>query len=590
MKPLSLRHITALAAASLLASSQFAGTAKQTRRADPDKEKADYLYLEAQRHYAADSLDAYFELMSEANRLNPSDLYIANEVGFFNIAIDHNDSANVAENISHMMRYIESNPKDQTAASRFIRVASATGRSGDALHVLRLIYENAGNPALFGGNYASALSYTNNPDSIRKAITVMENVESIQGADINTTIAKMNMYLNLDDTASVFTSGRKLLEASPDRIENITFMGDVNMQLNRPDSALVYYNRAVEKDPSSGLAYYSRAQYYKQIGDSAAYDREVFTAMKHPDLDLEPKIEILRSYVSELYSDSTQSGRIRELFNSLVDQYPHEEELRNLYGSYLWIVQDLDDAAEQFSYMLDLNPDNKQSWIALSQIYYTLDDYDNATSTAKAALKYFPDDYDFYALLTTLSMLNGDYDKSMEYIDKSLSLTDSTDTEQLASIYGARADIEYRQGDFDKMTADYRKAIELNPEGSVYYNNLAYYMACEDRDLDKALEYITTALSIEKANTGENSATTLDTYAWILFMRKDYPQALEAIEQVLELGTIEKDADVFKHAGDIYFMNGNPDDALLYWKKALDLEPDDELLQRKVKNKTFFFK
>ena len=73
-------------------------------------------------------------------------------------------------------------------------------------------------------------------------------------------------------------------------------------------------------------------------------------------------------------------------------------------------------------------------------------------------------------------------------------------------------------------------------------------------------------------------------------MRKDYPQALEAIEQVLELGTIEKDADVFKHAGDIYFMNGNPDDALLYWKKALDLEPDDELLQRKVKNKTFFFK
>ena len=37
-------------------------------------------------------------------------------------------------------------------------------------------------------------------------------------------------------------------------------------------------------------------------------------------------------------------------------------------------------------------------------------------------------------------------------------------------------------------------------------------------------------------------------------------------------------------------MNGEPDEALEFWKQALEENPDNELLRRKVKNKTFFFK
>ena len=36
-------------------------------------------------------------------------------------------------------------------------------------------------------------------------------------------------------------------------------------------------------------------------------------------------------------------------------------------------------------------------------------------------------------------------------------------------------------------------------------------------------------------------------------------------------------------------MNHEPEQALEYWEKALDLEPDREVLKKKVKNKTFFY-
>ncbi len=36
-------------------------------------------------------------------------------------------------------------------------------------------------------------------------------------------------------------------------------------------------------------------------------------------------------------------------------------------------------------------------------------------------------------------------------------------------------------------------------------------------------------------------------------------------------------------------MNGEPQKALEFWEKALALDPDNELLQRKVKHKTYFY-
>ncbi|MDE7375980.1 MAG: tetratricopeptide repeat protein, partial [Muribaculaceae bacterium] len=52
---------------------------------------------------------------------------------------------------------------------------------------------------------------------------------------------------------------------------------------------------------------------------------------------------------------------------------------------------------------------------------------------------------------------------------------------------------------------------------------------------------------------------------------------------------LEPSADVLEHAGDIYFMDGAPDKALEFWKRALALDPDNDCLARKVKHKTYFY-
>lgn len=112
-------------------------------------------------------------------------------------------------------------------------------------------------------------------------------------------------------------------------------------------------------------------------------------------------------------------------------------------------------------------------------------------------------------------------------------------------------------------------------------------MALAGSDLVRAELYASIATAADPAN-----ATFLDTYAWVLFKKKDFVKAREVIDQAL--GTATEDtpefsADIYDHAGDIYFMSGDHREALDFWKKALKLDPDNKLLKKKVEHKTIFF-
>ncbi|GAO31297.1 hypothetical protein [Geofilum rubicundum] len=64
-------------------------------------------------------------------------------------------------------------------------------------------------------------------------------------------------------------------------------------------------------------------------------------------------------------------------------------------------------------------------------------------------------------------------------------------------------------------------------------NNYAYYLSEMEIQLDKAEEMISNVIQLEPSN-----ATYLDTYAWVLFKRGKYMEALFIIEQAMENGGI----------------------------------------------------
>ena len=72
----------------------------------------------------------------------------------------------------------------------------------------------------------------------------------------------------------------------------------------------------------------------------------------------------------------------------------------------------------------------------------------------------------------------------------------------------------------------------------------------------------------------------MDTYARVLFKRKDYAKAREIVDRTLSL-TDERSEEILEHAGDIYFMDGDPDGALRFGKKPSNSPLTTSSLQRK---------
>lgn len=551
---------------------------------DTDKNKADYIFLESQRLKQQNKHDAYYELVKRAYELNPDDKYLGMEVGVNRMMLSDGDSTELEQGLSMLADYAYANPQDLYNSAKYASLADNLGHRKEALAMWDTLYRlNAERPEV-GLKYADMLTATIDSANLDKALEIYNIIERSEGVMPLITGRKMQIHSIRRDTTAILREAKALLEASPHSSEYNSMVGMTMMQLGRKDSALVYFDRAVELDPSSGAAYYHRVNYYKSVGDSVGYDREVFQAMRQADLDLEPKLEILRQYVGELYRDTAQTKRITDLFGSLIDLYPHEAIVRKMYAEYLMLTDKPTEASEQMGYAVDSDPSNETSWLQYASLQLQIGNWQKGVEASQRGLHYFPGNTRLIAMQAIGYNQLAQYQDAIALLDSAIAEADSADVELMSELYTTMGDSYYAWEKNDSAFAAYTKALQLNPDNLGALNNCAYYLACEDRELDKAEAMIKRVVA-EKPEDG----TSLDTYAWVLFKKQDYVKAKELIDGALE-NEAEPSAELLEHAGDIYFMNKEPDEALNFWRKALVLDPENALLKRKVKNKTFYYK
>jgi len=551
-------------------------------------DKADYIYLEALRAKSQGNYDAAYSLLSRAIELNPSDKETGLELSNFMLilASDPSDTAGLAEGIARLRDYWDANPSDYYAGVKYGLMAQRMLNRPEAIRVWNTLHDLYPDKVEITFQLADALSQGGDKADRDRAIAIFDSIEAVEGPSLALSGNKIQLYFNENDTASVLAEADRLRQASPGNVEFMVFSGKVYSMFGRGDEALKFFDRACELDPSSGLAYYSKAEYYNSINDSVGYDREVFNALRQNSLDVDTKLSILRGYIQEMYTDSLQQPRIRQLFDTLIVQHPLEHDIHDYYARYLIVVRDYVGAAEQEEQTLGLNPADPEGWEMLSSLYLQVDDIDKAKDAITRSLHYYPENPRQHLVLGSIYGMRKENDSCMTELNKALELTPDEDVELISRIYTSMGDNMYQQQLPDSSYVYYTKALTYDPTNTLALNNCAYHLACEGKDLDEALRMIETVMKSESDNP-----TSLDTYAWVLFKRKNYAKAREIIDRTLEL-TDEADmsADVLEHAGDIYFMDGEPDKALTFWKDALKFAPDNELLQRKVKNKSYYFK
>ncbi len=591
---------------------------------DARRRKAEYLFLEGQNAYLLQDYDRYAALTQRAFDLDSADYDIAFGWGNLMMALNM-DSATTARAYGYAKQRFYSDPDNYTmgmmlgAMARRLRDYRELVRVWETLDSthpeLNQPLDELANAYLISFVMGDSTGYD-------KAMSIYDRMEAGNGKSVDLSSKRIQAFSFRNDTLSIIHEIESLSSYAPKDAVVAMFEGANYQWLGQDDKALAAFNRACEIDPANGNAFLARANLYHEMGDSVAFDREVFQALQSPTLEVESKLEILRSYVAELYRDPSQEGRIRQLFTELETMHSGEADIHNLYAAYLYEIKDYPGATDEMTYSVALEPTDESAWNTLLQMAVRAKDTDRALQYGHEAHERFPDNLFFPIAIADAYRLQNDTLKVLAVLD---SVEIHSNPMQEGTFIAYKADMYAWAGDTVKALETYDQSLELYPDNVLALNNAAYFMAVSGGDLDKAERYITKVMAVESDNP-----TYVDTYAWVFFKKKDYAMARQYIDIALRLYEGEEQAsegpgddapdvvtgdnedvmteaiynaeeeeeesdrklssDVLEHAGDIYFMTGEPDKALEFWKRALELDPNNELLQRKVTHKTYFYK
>lgn len=593
----ALRHIFTLLAAITLAAVAVTGYSKPKGKTHPERwadnagrRKADLYFMEAQRQNLLGNDDAFFDLMSQAWELDTTDSGVGQLLGYYMLALGQSDTTYARKGYMMMRRRFDENPADYYSAVFYGMISDRLGNVGESNRVWSKLHELNPDNSDISLKYAEAMMASGDSAALRESVAVLDAVERVEGHDLGLTSHKVRALLQLKDTTAALSQLRSFREASPLDPNILIYSGDVYGALSQADSAIHYYNMACQVDSGYGLAYYKRAQYYKQSGDSAAYRREITQALGQESLDIEVKAELLKAYTLDIYNDSIDNPEIEELFDRVIQQHPHEGSVRDLYSSYLVARRHYGRAAEQQEIALDANPADSVRWMTVMSLYSQANEPARAIGIGERALHYFPDNVNINLMQGGNYQMTGDFNRAMGYFDKVLATLraqgPAADEKAMSQVLAAIGDSYHSLGERDSAFTYYEEALRVNPDNALALNNYAYYMVLsgDPAFLDRAEEYSARSLAAQPDND-----TFLDTYAWILFNKKQYDRAKEYIDRALELEESDPQADVLSHAGDIYYMNGEPSRAVEFWEEALELDPDNALLRKKVQHRTHFF-
>ena len=177
---------------------------------------------------------------------------------------------------------------------------------------------------------------------------------------------------------------------------------------------------------------------------------------------------------------------------------------------------------------------------------------------------------DAYLLEAQLLQRHGRHLQAVEAYSRGLAVFE----DEPALLYG-RALAHERLGQIDEAEADLRLMLVLDPENPEALNALGYTLADRTQRFAEAYELIRQALEINPDNPA-----IIDSMGWVLFRMGRIDEALPHLRRAFEM---QRDAEVAAHLGEALWAAGDQDEARSIWRLGLELDANNEALQRSLK-------
>lgn len=416
-----------------------------------------------------------------------------------------------------------------------------------------------------------------------EVIAILDRLEKRLGKSEQLTMEKVNIYMQKGDKKEAMNEMKGLVKEYPQELRYQVMLGDIHLQNNEHDKAAAIYRQVLAEESDNAMALYSMANYYKQTNQDDLYNQQLDTLLLNKKVDSNTKLGIMRQLVVQNESTDRDSTRIVTLFDRIMKQEPDDPQIPLLYAQYLYNKKMTDKMVPVLNQVLDLDPTNSAARMTLLNQFIATQDYEALIDLCEGGVEAEPENLTYYYLL---AIGYAQFDRTDDMLAIALRavpyINERSDKKLASDIYSVMGDCFHQNQQNTEAYQAYEQALKYNPDNIPVLNNYAYYLSLERKELDRAEE-----MSYRTVKAEPNNATYLDTYAWILFEKGNYAEARIYIDEAMKVEEGNQSDVVVEHCGDIYFMNGETDEAVKYWQKALELGNESDVLKKKIKLKKY---
>jgi tetratricopeptide (TPR) repeat protein len=411
-----------------------------------------------------------------------------------------------------------------------------------------------------------------------EAAKAYDELEKKFGSSNELTIAKQRLIVQNGKTPDS-EAITKMLTENPADIKNYLYLSGILLEKNKKDEALALLQKAKGIAPDNFQVDLAMADIYQAEKKNELAIVSLKSAFANSEMPVADKVKIV-SLMLARFSNALVVKDATELMQIAIKTHPNDAKLLLLNGDVYYQQGNLSLAKEQYQAALKISDQLYPAWEKLLGIQTLMAQYTDAIKTGEDALSIYPNQAILYYYRAFALHRNGQNAEAGIEIKSALQL-DGDDNNLKAMIFALQAEVFIDQEKLKEADLAFDKAIALAPDNYLTLSNYAYYLALRNQNLSKA-----EALAAKAATAMPKNASVLDTYAIVLLKLGKYDMAQNLIQRALQNNDASNPV-YLEHYGDILFLKGDKEAAVVQWQKAKQAGNDSEKLNKKINEKKY---
>jgi tetratricopeptide (TPR) repeat protein len=416
-----------------------------------------------------------------------------------------------------------------------------------------------------------------------EALTTLNGLETTFGSYEELHQRKYDLLRNMGRLEEANDEIFKLHKLYPDNTEYLYMLATYQKQKGNKQLSDSLSREILKIDPSDARATLALAQNSTKDKDDVTYLQSLKPLFANTQSNLDVKIIELIPFVEKLNEkyDPAISAELIALAEILAKTHQKEAKVFSLTGDIYNLSNNHAEAIKAYKSALAIDKSTFTVWEQLMELQFITRDANGLFNTTENALDLFPNKISVwimnaraYSMLGKFKEARSGYEQALAMSGQNMRLRQEIHA-QIGSTYFQEGNTAAAEKEFDAA----RKIQNLPPELTVLH---ADHLILGKINIPKADTLIKAALVNYPGHP-----LLLAGKARIELSKQQLDKAKLSLEQSIDNGA-ENVSTVQELYGDVLFKLNQTDTAIIHWEKSLQLNPYNETLKKKIKDKQWY--